>query len=180
MQIKRVVTAVDDGKSVVAEELELQAVTSELMPGTEIFLLWGTEGPIPASSSSADAGDLVPFFPGAGGTRFGVFTFPPEQRDAPAPEAGDPEAAEAAAAEFERQIPGLLGVFEPDSPGVHQTATIDYNVVIQGTLTLELDDGKEVELPPRTVIVQRGARHAWHNYGDEPAALAYVIVAASA
>jgi quercetin dioxygenase-like cupin family protein len=179
MQIKRVVTAVDNGKSVIQEEQVVTPVTGDLMPGTEIFPLWGTEGAVPPFSKKGDEGVPTPFFPGPGGTRCGIFTFPPEQRDAPPAEPPAPEVLEALAADLEGKLPGLLGTFEPDNPGFHQTATIDYSIVLQGTVTLEVDDGAEVELPTGSLVVQRGTRHAWHNYGSETAALAYVIIASA-
>jgi quercetin dioxygenase-like cupin family protein len=179
MQIKRVVTAVDDGKSVIQEDQVLTPVTGDIMPGTEIYPLWGTEGPVPPFGEKGAEGATTPFFPGPGGTRFGIFTFPPEERDAPPAEPPAPEVLEALAADLEGNLPGVLGIFEPDNPGFHQTATVDYSIVVQGTLTLEVDDGAEAELPTGSCVVQRGTRHAWHSYGGETAALAYVIVASS-
>lgn len=177
MQIKRVVTAVDgDGKSVVQEDTVVAPATAALFPGTEIWTLWGTEGPIRMPAAQPAQAQVPGFFPGAGGTRFGIFTFPPEERDAPPPEMPDEETMAQLAGEVEEKLPGLLGVFEPDAPGMHQTTTIDYCVVLQGTLTLELDDGAEAQLPHGTCIVQNGTRHAWRNYGTETAVLAFVIV----
>ena len=44
-------------------------------------------------------------------------------------------------AEFEEKLPGLAGHMEPADPGMHTTATIDFEVVLQGSVDLELDDG---------------------------------------
>lgn len=63
-------------------------------------------------------------------------------------------------------------------PGMHQTETVDYIVVLQGRLTMLLDEG-EVELNPFDVVVQRGANHAWVNKSDQPALLAAVLVGAT-
>ncbi|HEX4109848.1 MAG TPA: cupin domain-containing protein [Solirubrobacteraceae bacterium] len=177
MEIKRVVTAVNgEAKSVVQEDAPLPPATAGLFPGTDIYLLWGTEGKIDMPAHTPARSATAPFFPGPGGTRFGVFTFPPQTRDAPAPQAPPAEVLESLVAEAEQTFPGLVAAFEPESPGMHTTPTIDYDIVLQGTLTLELDDGAEVELPPGSCIVQNGTRHAWHNYGSETALLAYVIV----
>ncbi|UNN04731.1 cupin domain-containing protein [Rhodococcus opacus] len=59
---------------------------------------------------------------------------------------------------------------------MHQTTTVDYSIVVEGELYLELDDGAEVHLPTGATIVQNGARHAWRNRSDQPATLAYVIL----
>jgi quercetin dioxygenase-like cupin family protein len=81
-------------------------------------------------------------------------------------------------AEFEAALPGLAGHMEPDAPGMHTTATIDFEVVLDGEVWLELDDGVEVHLRPGDTVVQNGTRHAWRNHGDEPARLAVFIVGA--
>jgi mannose-6-phosphate isomerase-like protein (cupin superfamily) len=48
---------------------------------------------------------------------------------------------------------------------MHRTRTLDYVVVIEGELTLILDDS-EVTLTPGDVVVQRGTDHAWENRSD--------------
>ncbi|WP_131769974.1 cupin domain-containing protein [Candidatus Protofrankia californiensis] len=176
IHIKRVVTGVDQsGKSVVYEDAELPAVTVAMMPGAGFFGVWGTEGELSSPVASPQP-DNKTFFPAAAGTRFGLLRFPPESKadaDLPTP---DEETLTLLVTEAETKLPGLIGVFEPDAPGMHQTKTIDYCMVLEGELHLELDDGAEVHLPAGSCIVQNGARHAWHNRGDVPATLAYVII----
>lgn len=179
LQIKRVVTAVGaDGTSTFQEDAPLEPVTAELMPGTAFHLLWGTEGAIRQPARLGTEPVLAPFFPGPGGTRFGLITYPP--RDASPPERPDREELRRRMEDFERRLPGMLSALEPDAPGFHATQTIDYDIVLQGTMTLELDDGAEVELPAGSCIVQNGTRHHWHNYGDEDAILAFVLISAEA
>ena len=81
-------------------------------------------------------------------------------------------------AEMEEKLPGLAGHMEPDAPGMHTTATIDFEVVLDGEVWLELDDGVEVHLKPGDCVVQNGTRHAWRNRGSVPARLAVFIVGA--
>ena len=52
---------------------------------------------------------------------------------------------------------------DPSDPGMHTTDTIDFEVVLEGTITLELDDGAEVTLRPGDTVVQNGTRHRWKN-----------------
>jgi hypothetical protein len=177
-QIKRVVTGVDEnGKSVIYEDAPLPPLEIGLMAGAKFFQVWGTEGQLTAPVTSPKP-DNATFFPGPGGSRFGLLTFPPEppagEEPAPAP---DDATLATLAAEASAALPGLMEVFEPDPPGMPQTVSIDYAVVVSGQLHLEVDDGVEVELPTGTVIVQNGARHAWLNHGDVPATLAYIILA---
>jgi hypothetical protein len=173
-QIKRVVTGVDaDGKSVIHSDAPLPALEIGMMPGAQFFQVLGTEGPLTSPNSSAKA-DNATFFPGPGGSRFGLLTFPLEPGAGDAPVAPpDDGTTTRLAAEADGVLPGLIGVFEPDAPGMHQTATVDY----AGELYLEVDDGAEVHLPAGTCVVQNGARHAWRNKSDAPATLGYVILA---
>jgi quercetin dioxygenase-like cupin family protein len=66
---------------------------------------------------------------------------------------------------------GLSGAF-------HTTDTIDYGVVIEGEIVLDLGDGGREVLPAGTCIVQRGTAHAWRNETGEPALVAFVVVGA--
>src|SRR3546814_2690014 len=64
-------------------------------------------------------------------------------------------------------LPGLAELFEADCPGMHRTQSIDYDIVVEGRIWLELDDGTEVELHAGDVAVQQGNRHAWRNKRSE-------------
>jgi quercetin dioxygenase-like cupin family protein len=195
LQIRRVVTGVTSkGKSIPYEDTVLKPVELAIMPGVQMFQAWGTEGPV-----TSPVADPVPsnrtFFPGPGGTRFGLFRLPPEQAsteqaspteqasgavtESAAPVQLDETALAAQVAEAEEKVPGLLGIFEPDHPGMHQTQSVDYVIVLEGDLWIELDDGAEVHLPTGTCVIQNGARHGWRNHGDVPATLAYVIIDAA-
>jgi uncharacterized cupin superfamily protein len=59
--------------------------------------------------------------------------------------------------------PGFLNSAGLQSP-VHRTASIDYGIVLEGQITLVLDDS-EVTLHAGDVVVQRGTDHAWANRG---------------
>ena len=61
---------------------------------------------------------------------------------------------------------------------MHTTATVDFEVVLSGQPTLELDDGAIVNLSPGDTVVQNGTRHRWGNAGSEPAVLAVFIAGA--
>jgi hypothetical protein len=58
---------------------------------------------------------------------------------------------------------------------MHRTRTLDYVVVIEGELTLILDDS-EVTLKPGEVVVQRGTDHAWENRSDRVARAAFLHI----
>jgi quercetin dioxygenase-like cupin family protein len=64
---------------------------------------------------------------------------------------------------------------DPDRPGMHDTDTLDFMVVIDGHIVLGLDDG-EHELGPGDVVVQRGNVHRWKVAGDAPCTYAVCMV----
>jgi quercetin dioxygenase-like cupin family protein len=60
---------------------------------------------------------------------------------------------------------------------MHRTETIDYGIVLSGSVVLVLDDGSETNLRPGDVVVQRGTEHAWANPENESASMAFILVA---
>jgi mannose-6-phosphate isomerase-like protein (cupin superfamily) len=171
MQHRRVVTGRDDrGKSVFKSDTELEPVTVALIPGIELRTVWGTDA-TPTLSSDGSVPTAKTIFPAPGGLRFAMTTFPvgasslPEDLDTPT-----------ALAEVEQKLPGFLGHFEPDTPGMHTTDSVDLGVVLAGEVVLELDDGVEKLLRTGDTIIQNGTRHRWHNRGQVPAVLAAVLV----
>ena len=65
------------------------------------------------------------------------------------------------------------------APGIvsemHRTETIDYGVVLEGELTLILDDS-EVDLKAGDIVVQRGTNHAWSNRSGKPCRILFVLL----
>jgi quercetin dioxygenase-like cupin family protein len=64
-------------------------------------------------------------------------------------------------------------------PRMHRTDSIDYAVVIEGEIDMELDDGVIVQLKAGDVLVQRGTIHNWINRGSAPCTIAFALVAAA-
>ncbi len=171
MAIRRVVTGHDaQGKAIVASDEVVEPIEVSLTPGYHFFRLWGAD----EAPTFPDAG-LPPsqptYFPPVGGFRFGAFTVPPETDV----DLGEVD-FEAALAEAEIKLPGMLAHMEPDHPGMHTTDTIDYEYVVSGEVVLELDDGVEVALRAGDTVVQNGTRHAWRNRGTEPCVMVVVLV----
>ena len=175
MKIRRVVLGVDaTGKSgVLSDAHAVRNSVFETVPGFEANLLWSTTAASEAGSQStfSDPTFEANFLPGPGESRLMFVTFPPDA----VMMRPDFDGA-AFGAEFGRLLPGLAETFEPDAPGMHTTDSIDYDVVLDGEITLELDDGKEVLLKKHDVAVQQGNRHAWRNKGDKPATMLFVLM----
>jgi quercetin dioxygenase-like cupin family protein len=62
---------------------------------------------------------------------------------------------------------------------MHRTGTVDYIIVLEGEVTLLLDED-EVDLKPFDVVIQRGTNHAWISKDGQRALLAAVLVDAEA
>jgi mannose-6-phosphate isomerase-like protein (cupin superfamily) len=173
MGIRRVVTGHStEGKAIIASDEVVEPIRLALLPGFEFFRLWGAD----AAPQLPDAGSMPAhhaYFPPVGGFRFGLFTVPPETDVL----LEDLDIGAAFAA-METALPGMAAHMEPDHPGMHTTASVDYEYVVSGSVVLELDDGTEVELRPGDTVIQNGTRHAWRNRGTEPCQMVVVLVGA--
>ncbi|WP_105439231.1 cupin domain-containing protein [Neorhizobium sp. T25_13] len=142
------------------------------IPGLVSRMIWSTSVSTTLSFDGADPTPLVKsFVPEPGGTRFLVLTFPPDTVFM-SPDFDGP----AAMMENMAISPGLAERFEPD--GKHQTPTVDYGIVLEGEIWMELDDGNKTRLGQFDAFVQNGTRHAWRNKSDKPATVAVVLVGA--
>lgn len=169
--VRRVVTATDtDGRSVIAQDDNVPQVTYRHTPGFSHSVVWTTSAP---PTPNTDASEALPtsYVPGPGETTALTVTFPPDSVfNDPAFDPG------AAAAENLVNLPGLAERFEPDAPGMHATPTVDYAVVIDGTVVLEVDNGVTTTLGPGDLIIQNSTRHAWRVPADRPATIFVVLM----
>lgn len=170
---RRVVTGLRDGRSVVVSDGPVpNAHHYASVPGMMTSVVYATAASPLLPQEEVETAPLrmhVP--PSPGETRLMIVTFPPDSLLA-LPEF-DPVAADAEQREF---IPGLAELFEADAPGMHQSKTVDYGVVLDGELWLELDDEATTHLREGDVVVQCGTRHAWRNKGDRIASMVFVLI----
>lgn len=82
-----------------------------------------------------------------------------------------------------RVPPGPLGTIAHiidmppgSSAPMHRTKTIDYGIVLDGEIYLELDDGTETRLGTGDVVVQRGTAHGWSNRSENVTRMLFVMV----
>jgi hypothetical protein len=165
---RRVVTGNANGKSVVQSDEPLLAYEFKTVPGYEHTLLW-------VNPATPDLGKKQRFdhypdsvVPGPGGTSLHFVTFPPGSVFA------DPS-FDAVQEEALVRLRGLADHFEKADPGMHKTNTVDYAVVYDGEMWLELDDGETLHLSRGDVVVQNGTRHAWRNKGNKPVTMLFFL-----
>ncbi|OZF42054.1 cupin domain-containing protein [Rhodococcus sp. 14-2470-1a] len=172
MDIRRIVTGYDAEKvSVIAEDDVLEPVAPAALEGLDFFPIWATDRE--GRPVSPDSAGSVPYWPELGGTRFLLVRWAPLSA-VPEP-SGDVDMLNADA---ERQLPGLMGAFEPENPGFHTSDSVDYGLCLEGEMWLRLDNDTEQKILPGTCVVQRGTRHKWENRSESPATMLFVLVGA--
>ena len=150
MAVRRVVTGTDEqGRSVILSDGAADG-------GDELGAegLWLTD---PARGLGAVAGpdtDYATLEPPPGGTSWRIFDLPTDEAVAEYLRTQDPDA---------------------DTSGFHTTATIDYVMILDGEVTLEVEDGS-VALKTGDCVVQRGTNHAWRNRSGRPVRMLVVMV----
>jgi len=147
---RRVVTGhTADGVSVVLSDGPVPVSRSLPEDGVEFHEIWNTEGApvrIVAAEPNEPTGRTLAVPPPPRGTKIRINEFAPGHLD-------------------ERGL---------QSP-VHRTASVDYGIVLEGEITLVLDDA-EVILRSGDIVVQRGTDHAWANRGETVARVVFVLV----
>jgi len=173
--IRRVVIGAQNGKPVILSD-ERSVREFDNLPGFSNTLMWTTPAQ-PQVGQPALAADPVPavttFVPPVGETRFMIVTFPPDAS------MGDPGFnGEAFGKELAEKMPGLAELFEPEDPAMHVTDSVDYGVVLDGEVWLDLGAGEEVHLKRHDVVIQNGARHGWRNKSAGIATMLFVLIGA--
>ena len=167
---RRIVTGNVNGKSVVHSDEALLAYEFKTVPSYEHTLIW--VNPTTPDLSKQQRLDTYPdsVVPGPGGTSLHFVTFLPGSVFA------DPSFdGKAAQEEALVRLRGLADHFEKEDPGMHKTNTVDYSVVYDGEMWLELDDGETLHLKRGDVVVQNGTRHAWRNKGTKPVTMLFFL-----
>jgi mannose-6-phosphate isomerase-like protein (cupin superfamily) len=175
--IHRVVTGHNaEGRAVIASAGPLPTVAAlQAVPGVVFHEVWATTGspaPIDDGRTAADP-TLGPLTlpPPSHGTRIRFVDLPPDTpellaRSAADVKAGFAEIGDAKASTAQASSP---------HPLMHRTETVDYGVLIEGEITLIVDEG-EVVLKPGSVVVQRGTNHAWANRSGRMARMLFVLI----
>ncbi len=168
--VRRIVTANDpNGQSFLAEDGPSPALlTVPGRPGFRNHNIWRTIG-APAPVSAADTiPDHAGVMPPERGTVLRVIDFPPR------PENLDERRRQASAS-----LSGLFSDAAHQSDhrqsGMHQTRSIDYAIVLAGTITAVMDKG-HTDLHAGDILIQRGTNHAWENRCQTMARVAFVLI----
>ncbi|KAI1918076.1 hypothetical protein LOZ12_000225 [Ophidiomyces ophidiicola] len=89
--------------------------------------------------------------------------------------------------EFNRKPVGLINPeglmarivdFPPGPSIMHRTLSLDFGIVLNGEIELELDNGVKTLLKQNDVAVQRGTIHAWINPGNTIVRMLFILITA--
>ena len=172
--IERIVTGHDgQGRAVIVSHGPLPNVKEiAAIAGTVFHEVWSTSGNPALIDNGLDptVGALT-LPPPAQGTRFRFVDIPPDTSEFLARGAAKMHEA------FTQVGDAKASTVRADSPHplMHRTESIDYGVVIDGEMTLVLDDS-EVALKPGSVVIQRGTNHAWANRSGRPCRMLFVLI----
>jgi len=172
--IRRVVTGHDaQGCAIVSSDGPLPSVIEiTAIPGTVFHEVWSTDGsPAPVDNGADPSLGALMLPPPPHGTRIRFVDIPPDTAEFLAHGAAKMHDA------FSQIGDAEASTVRGDSPHplMHRTESVDYGIVIEGELTLVLDQG-EVLLKPGSVVVQRGTNHAWANRSGKPCRMLFVLI----
>ncbi|MDX2707725.1 cupin domain-containing protein [Streptomyces sp. PA03-6a] len=172
---RRIVTGHDTSdRAVITQDAPPTRVVEIGGPGGPIFYeVWNTrQTPAVIDRQSGEpAEDGLVLGPPERGTRIRVIDFPPEDdriRNLTGAEAAA-KFVEMGGADAARSVAGA------PHPLMHRTQTIDYGIVVEGELTLVLDEGETV-VRTGDIVIQRGTNHAWTNRSAANCRVAFVLI----
>jgi len=150
-EVRRVVTGQDEDGTAVFRSDGPPPLTLDAPGGVGVSEVLWLDGPAKTFDDGIDRTEVTfPLEPPAGGGSVRLVRLPPPPADAPADE-------------HWLRVEGD----DPSEPGMHVTDTLDFDVVLSGSIALGLDDGDHV-LHAGDVVIQRGNRHRWRVVGDAP------------
>ena len=170
---RRVVTGHRDGKSVVLSDQRREPYKFKTVVGFEHTYMWSTDGSLESDPDKVEQELPKSALPSAKGSLLHIVSFPPAK--AAASPTSDPSQV---AREYLTRLPGLADTFERDGSQMHTTQTVDYAILLDGELWLELDYGETVHLSAGDIVVQQATRHGWRNKSERPAMIAFVMLGA--
>jgi mannose-6-phosphate isomerase-like protein (cupin superfamily) len=164
---RRVVTGHDDqGKAVVLIDGPAPNIKLRAASGLISTLLWvSDETPADISGHTDRAERTIGVAPPSNGSILRVVDFPPLVAGA----AGIDHA----------QVMREMGLPEEAAPPrhafTHRTRSLDYAIVLNGEIDMQLDDS-HVHLKAGDILVQQGTNHAWINNGTQVCRIAFVLI----
>ena len=171
---RRIVTGHDSaGKAIIQSDAPPTRV-QVIGAGPTFYEVWNTrETPASIDRASGEPFEAkLSLAPPKNGTRIRVLDIPP---DAPELSAVDSAQAQAHFAEIGAAGASTHTGSASRHPHMHRTETVDYGIVIEGEITLLVDEG-ETLVRAGDIVVQRGTNHAWANRSGRTCRIAFILI----
>lgn len=173
--IYRVVTGHDEnGNAIILENGPLNTVMDlEAVPGTKFHEVWNTsDTPAPITNAQTDPtlGPVV-LPPMKAGTRIRFVDIPPDTEEFLTQGKGKMKDMFSKVGDEDAST---VKDYSPH-PLMHRTESVDYGIVIEGELTLIVDNGEAI-LKPGSVVIQRGTNHAWANRSGKMCRILFILI----
>jgi mannose-6-phosphate isomerase-like protein (cupin superfamily) len=173
--VRRIVTGHDDaGRAVLQSDAAPTRVQVVGENGPTFHEIWNTR----ETPARIDRNGDEPFeaqltlAPPRNGTRIRVLDIPPETE---ATARTDAAAARAHFASIGAAQASTAGAANARHPFMHRTQTIDYAIVLDGEITLILDEG-ETTVRAGDLVIQRGTNHGWANRSGRNCRIAFILI----
>ncbi len=169
--MRRVITGDDaSGQSLVIIDGGPSSLIGDAQSGG-LFEIWedAATGPLDPGDHRDLGGKEPVLGPGSGNVQVRWFVV------SPTPDGAPREQLNAAARARFAQFHGEHHIIDQSRhPAMHKTHSIDVICLLQGDVSLILDDA-ETRIKPGQVVIQRGTNHAWEAHGG-PALLMGVLI----
>ncbi|CAB4729512.1 unannotated protein [freshwater metagenome] len=151
--VRRVVTGHDaDGQAIFVSDGPPPHIV-DMPGGTAVADLWAIDGPPADPAAGRDPEGGFPLEPPPGGMTLRIIRLPLPDQSLPREQQFLHNPADSH--------------FSSERPGMHATATLDLEWVVEGEIELELEDGC-VRLGAGDCVIQRGTQHRWRVVGEGP------------
>ena len=177
--VRRVVTGFDaEGRSIFVEDGPAPMRMNPTRPGARSMPVWAT-GRLPVPVGDPDRGTEVRgIMPPAGGSILKIIDLPPEPQDAAERAGALADVRHRFTEAGVKPEPGVRRHPDGPHPGMHETDSIDYAIVLSGEVYAIIDKGEKL-LKAGDVLIQRGTNHAWSNRSRSYCRIAFVLVEAT-
>jgi mannose-6-phosphate isomerase-like protein (cupin superfamily) len=173
--VRRIVTGHDaQGRSVVTEDRAAPSVhTNPKRVGYCLTQLWLTDQtPAPVGNEPDPTSRPLKLEPPKNGTVVRIIEFGPEGEWL---HKIDAEAARVAWGAIGTSTASTNRSGQAKHPFMHRTQSVDYALVLDGEITLVLDE-EDVVMKAGDFLVERGTNHAWANRSGQPCRILFVLI----
>jgi hypothetical protein len=172
---RRIVTGHDSaGRAIIQSDAPPERVKVLANNGPVFYEVWNTrETPVRIDRASGEPPEAqLTLAPPTGGTRIRVLDIPPETEEM---KSIDPAKAREHFAEIGAASASTHAGSSTRHPYMHRTESVDYGIVLEGEITLILDEGETVARAG-DIVIQRGTNHGWANRSGKNCRIAFILI----